>query len=68
MGYYLITSNDAKNLLSNCDENMCLSFCKLNSLKILIVLNHCKCTDRTTNKSGFSLSLDIVPTRIEDGL
>ena len=23
-------------------------------------------TDRTSNKSGFSLSLDIVPTRIDD--
>ena len=68
MGYYLIPGNSAKNLLSNCDENMCLSFYKLDSLKILIGLNHCKCIDRTSNKSGFSLSLDIVPTRIEDEL
>ena len=41
-------------------------FCKLDSLKILIGLNHFKCTDRTSNKSGFSLSLDIVPTKIDD--
>ena len=68
MGYYLIPGNDAKNLLRNSDENMCLSFCKLNSLKIMIGLNHCKCIDRTTNKSGFSLSPYIVPTRIEDEL
>ena len=65
MGYYLIPDNGAKNLLSNYDENTCLSFCKLDSLKNFIGLNHCKCTDRTSNKSGFSLSPDIVSTRIE---
>ena len=66
-GYQILTKvpgNGIKNLLSNCDENMCLSFCKLDSLKILIGLNHCNCTD----KSGFSLSLDIVSTRIKDEL
>ena len=41
-------------------------FCKLDSLKILIGLNQCKCTDRTSNKIGFSLSLDIISTRIDD--
>ena len=41
-------------------------FCKLCSLKILIGLNHYKCTDCTSNKSGFSLSRDIVPTGSED--
>ena len=44
---------------------VCL-FCKLDLLKILIGLNHCKCIDRTSNKNGFSLSLDIVRTRIKD--
>ena len=68
MGYYLIPDNGTKNLLSNCDENMCLSFCKLDSLKILIDLNHRKCTDRTSNKSGFSLSPNIVPIMIGDEL
>ena len=35
---------------------------------MLIGLNHYKCTDCTSNKSGFSLSPDIVPTGIEDEL
>ena len=70
-GYQRLTKvpdNGVKNLSSNYYENMCLSFCKLDSLKIMIDLNHCKCTDLTSNKSGFSLSLDIIPTRIEDDL
>ena len=41
-------------------------FYKLDSLKILIGLNQCNCTDRTSNKSGLSLNPDIVPTRIDD--
>ena len=40
-------------------------FCKMDSLKIVFGLNNCKCTDCTSNKSGF-LSPDIVPTRIDD--
>ena len=40
-------------------------FCKLDSLKFVFGLNHCKCTDRTSNKSGF-LSPDIVHTMIDD--
>ena len=49
-------------------KKMCLSLfvCKLDSLKFEFGPNHCKCTDRTSNKSGFSLSLDIVPTRNDD--
>ena len=41
-------------------------FCKLDSLKFFIGLNHGKCIDRTSNKNGFSLSPDIVPSRIDD--
>ena len=37
----------------------------MDSLKIEFGLSHCKCTGRTSNKSGF-LSLDIVPIRIDD--
>ena len=48
-------------------ENICLSLfvCKLDSLKFEFGHNHYKCTGRTSNKSGFSLSPDIVPIRIE---
>ena len=66
--YYLILDNGTKNLLYRFDENMCLffSFFKLDSLKNFIGLNHCKCTDCTSNKSGFSLSPNIVPMRMDD--
>ena len=37
----------------------------MDSLKIVFGLNHCKCTGRTSNKSGF-LSPDIIPMRIDD--
>ena len=48
--YYLILDNDAKNMLRN-EMKICVCpFCKLNLLKILIGLNLCKCTDRTSNK------------------
>ena len=45
----------------------CLSLfvCKLISLKFEFGLNHCKCTDHTSNKSEFSLSPDIVLIRIK---
>ena len=65
---YSVPGNNAQNLV---DQNVikikCLSLfaCKLILLKFEFGLNHCKCTDRTSNKSGFSLSLDIVPTGIE---
>ena len=38
----------------------------MDSLKVLIGLNHCKCIDRTSNKSRFSLSPDIISMRIDD--
>ena len=67
--YYLIPGNSAKNLLRpNLIKIYVCSFCKFDSLKILIGLNHCKCTYRTSNKSEFSLNPDIVPTRIDDEL
>ena len=67
--YYLIPDNDAKNLLRPILMKICVCpFCKLDSLKKFIRLDHCKCTDRTSNKSGFLLSPDIVPTRIDEEL
>ena len=64
--YYLIHGNGAKTLLLDFFFKCVCPFFKLDSLKILIGLNHSKCTDRTSTKSGFSLSSDIVPTRIDD--
>ena len=51
----------------NVMKNICLSLfvCKPDSLKFYFGHNHCKCIDRTNNKSEFSLSPDIVPTGIE---
>ena len=40
-------------------------FCKMDSLKIVFGLNHCKCTGRTSNKSGF-VSPYVVPMRNDD--
>ena len=65
--YYLIPGNGVKNLFDRFVMKICVCpFCKMNLLKNLIGLKHCKCTDHTSNKSGFSLSPDIVPTRIDD--
>ena len=61
-------TNGAKNLLTKLVmKNICLSLfvCKLDSLKFGFCHNHYKCTDRTSNKSGFSLSPDIVPMGIK---
>ena len=65
---YSVPGNDAKNLLTkSIMKNKCLSLfvCKLVSLKFEFGFNHCKCTDHTSNKSGFSLTPQIVPTGIE---
>ena len=65
---YSIPSNGPQKLVGrNVIKIKCLSpfVCKLVLLKFEFGLNHCKCTDRISNKSGFSLSLDIVPTGIE---
>ena len=65
---YSVPANGAQKLV---DQNVikikCLSLfvCKLVSLKFEFGHNHCKCTNHTSNKSGFSLSPDIVPTGIE---
>ena len=65
--YYLIPGNDAKNLLIILIKIRVCPFCKLDSLKIVFGLNHCKYIGCTSNNSGF-LSPDIVPTRIDDKL
>ena len=63
--YYLILGNGVKNLLTFLMKICVYPFCKLDSLKIVFSLNHCKCTGRTSNKSEF-LSPDIVLMRIDD--
>ena len=66
---YSVPGNNAQKLVDrNVIKIKCLSLfvCKLVSLKFEFGLNHYKCTDRTSNKSGFSLSPDIAPTWIED--
>ena len=61
-----IHGNGAKNLFDLFLCRICVyPFCKMDSLKIVLGLNHYKCTGRTSNNSGF-LSSDIVPTRICD--
>ena len=63
-----IATNDPKNLLTkSVMKNICLSLfvCNMDSLKFGFGHNHYKFIDRTSNKSGFSLSPDIVPTGIE---
>ena len=65
---YSVPSNGAQKLVDrNGIKIKCLSLfvCKPVSLKFEFDFNHCKCTDRISNKSGFSLSLDIVPMGIE---
>ena len=66
---YSVPGNGAQKLIDrNVIKMKCLSLfvCKLVSLKFEFGLNHYKCIDRTSDKSGFSLSPDIVPTGIED--
>ena len=43
---------------------MCLALFEKMTIKIDFGLNHCKCTGHTSNK--MNLSLDIIPTRIDD--
>ena len=65
---YSVPGNGAKNLLTKfVMKNKCLSIFvfKLVSLKFEFGFNHYKCTDHTSNKSGFSLSPDIVSMGIE---
>ena len=65
---YSILGNGAKNLLTKSvmkNKSLSLFVCKLVSLKFEFGFNHCMFTDRTSNKSGFSLSPDIVPMGIE---
>ena len=63
--YYLIPGNGAKTCCLIWMKICVCPFCKKDSLKIVVGLNHYKCTGRTSDKSGF-LSLEIVPTRIDD--
>ena len=65
--YYLIPGNGTKNLLTLLIKICVYPFCKLDSIKIVVGLNHCKYIGRTSNKSLF-LSPDIVPMRIDDKL
>ena len=66
---YLVPNKGAKKKLvdRNVIKIKCLSLfaCKLVSLKFGFGHNQCKCIDHTSNKSGFSLSPDIVPIGIE---